>query len=231
MPIEVFDFRNREDQRHVLVTPQIRARLLRIEPSSPPAEVAPVPRGGFHTHDLGHEVFLILQGRCLFEIDGEEAELGPGQMCIALVDQPHRATVIGDEPVVMYLSVTPHIRPTHTYLDEEGVSKPAVFGAPNSFEGDTDTETPFQELLNRYAETAEQAATTAADQARRAAQYRDAYAAAAELAAEDPKALEAARSEAWTDLSRSFTSIHQLGELWNDVAARTTQVLAESAEE
>ena len=30
MPIEVYDFHNLEDHTHVLVTPQIRARLLRI---------------------------------------------------------------------------------------------------------------------------------------------------------------------------------------------------------
>ena len=41
-----------------------------------------------HSHDLGHEIFLILEGRVEFEIDGETEELGPGQMCIALADQP-----------------------------------------------------------------------------------------------------------------------------------------------
>ncbi len=99
MGLKVFDFRREEDVRNVLVTPHIRSRFFRLEPGREAKD--------FHSHDLGHEIFLILQGRCLFEIDGEEAELGPGQMCIALADQPHRVTVIGDEPVIMYLSVTP----------------------------------------------------------------------------------------------------------------------------
>ena len=41
------------------------------------------------SHDLGHEVFLVLEGRAEFDIDGEKELLGPGQMCVALVDQLH----------------------------------------------------------------------------------------------------------------------------------------------
>ena len=39
-------------------------------------------------------------------------------MCYALVDEPHSVRVLGDEPVYMYLSVTPHIQPTHTFFDD-----------------------------------------------------------------------------------------------------------------
>ena len=133
MPIEVYDFHNLEDHTHVLVTPQIRARLLRIEPSAAPAAVGS-RRGGFHTHDLGHEIFLILQGRCLMEIEDEAVELAPGQLCYARVDQPHRASVIGDEPVVMYLSVTPHIRPTPTWT-RSGIGARSTTVAPTRLTG------------------------------------------------------------------------------------------------
>ena len=103
MPLEIFDYRT--DIRNLLVTPHIRSRFLRMEPG----QVA-----NRHSHDLGHEIFLILQGRAHFEVDGEEAELGPGQLCVARVDEPHQVRVVGDEPMVMYLSVTPHVQPTHT---------------------------------------------------------------------------------------------------------------------
>ena len=104
MGFPVYDYRT--DIRNVLVTPQIRSRFLKMEPGQ---------SAQLHSHDLGHEIFLILEGRVEFEIDGETEELGPGQMCVALVDQPHTVRVLGDEPMTMYLSVTPHIHPCLLY--------------------------------------------------------------------------------------------------------------------
>ena len=98
MGFPVYDYRT--DIRNVLVTPQIRSRFLKMEPGQ---------SAQLHSHDLGHEIFLILEGRVEFEIEGETEELGPGQMCVALADQPHTVRVLGDEPMTMYLSVTPHI--------------------------------------------------------------------------------------------------------------------------
>ena len=87
-----------------------------------------------HSHDLGHEIFIVMQGRAIFEIDGESGELGPGQMCVALVDQPHSIQVTSDEPMIMYLSVTPHIVPTHTTWDSEGRKLPYTFGPPANYD-------------------------------------------------------------------------------------------------
>ena len=111
MSFAIYDYHNDEDIRNVLVTPQIRSRFLRMEPGS----VADI-----HSHDLGHEIFLILEGRVIFEIGDGVEKLGPGQMCVALADEVHRVRVIGDEPMIMYLSVTPHIHPTHTPRTEDG---------------------------------------------------------------------------------------------------------------
>ena len=72
MSFTVYDYRT--DVRNVLVTPQIRSRFLRMEPGQ---------TAQLHSHDLGHEIFLILEGRAEIEIDGETAELGPAHMCIA----------------------------------------------------------------------------------------------------------------------------------------------------
>ena len=91
MGFPVYDYRT--DVRNVLVTPQIRSRFLKMEPGQ---------SAQLHSHDLGHEIFLILEGRVEFEIDGETEALGPGQMCIALADQPHTVRVLGDEPMTMY---------------------------------------------------------------------------------------------------------------------------------
>src|ERR1041385_4040945 len=96
MGFQVFDYRT--DIRNLLVTPQIRARFLRMEPGQVAA---------MHSHDLGHEVFLVLQGRALFTISGEEREVGPGQLCLALADEIHQVRCVSEEPLIMYLSVTP----------------------------------------------------------------------------------------------------------------------------
>ena len=76
------------------------------------------------------------------------------------------------------------------------------------------------ELAARYAEVAVRAAAAAAGEAERAAQFRDAVEG-------DPGSLEEARSAAWSELSKTFTTIHELGRLWNDLVARTTQTLTE----
>ena len=72
MALQVFDYHT--DIRNVFVTPQIRSRFLRMEPGTVAER---------HSHDLGHEIFLILEGNARFEISGEIAELGPGQMSAA----------------------------------------------------------------------------------------------------------------------------------------------------
>ena len=121
MGLTVYDCK--KDIRNILVTPQIRARFCRLEPGSGSLD-------RFHTHDLGHEIFLILSGRIEFKIGGEVKELGPGQMCYALADEPHSVRVIGDGPVYMYLSVTPHIQPGHTLYSSDGERLPHGSGRP-----------------------------------------------------------------------------------------------------
>jgi len=84
-----------------------------------------------HSHDLGYEIFLIMQGKVRGLIAGEEGILEAGQLCIAAPHETHAFEVIGDEDVVMYLSVTPHIQPTHTMYNSDGDRLPHRF-APNS---------------------------------------------------------------------------------------------------
>ena len=116
MPLRVYDYRT--DKRTLLVAPQIRARFMRLEPG----ETAPA-----HSHDLGQEMFLVLAGEAEFTIAGETAVVGPGQLCVALVDQVHSVRALGQEPMIMYLSVTPHIQPTHTFWAADGRRLPHRF--------------------------------------------------------------------------------------------------------
>src|ERR1700730_12011369 len=73
-----------------------------------------------HTHDLGHEMFLVVSGQAEFTIAGQSAVLGDGQMCVARAGEWHEIRIVGEEPMTLYLSVTPHIEPTDTQWDREG---------------------------------------------------------------------------------------------------------------
>ena len=109
MALEVFDART--DVRNLFITPEIRSRIMRFEPGE-------VSHG--HTHDLGHEMFVVLAGRAEFTIAGESAVVGPGQICVARAGEWHEIRTLADAPMTLYLSVTPHIEPTHTQWDREG---------------------------------------------------------------------------------------------------------------
>ena len=66
MSLKVYDYRT--DIANVLVTPRIRCRFLKMA-------VGQFNAG--HTHDLGHEIVLILQGRAEFEVGRARAVRPP----------------------------------------------------------------------------------------------------------------------------------------------------------
>ena len=206
MGLPIYDFR--KDIRNVLVTPQIRSRFMQLDPG---AYAEP------HSHDLGHEIFIVMQGRAIFEIDGESGELGPGQMCVALVDQLHSIQVTSDEPMIMYLSVTPHIVPTHTMWDSEGRKLPYTFGSPANYDKEPSTAaTP--EVAAQFASSVEavsEAATAAAHQVRRLSESLAETAGQGNVAAASDM-----RSSLWEALFPLFSSTAELAELWNELAPR-----------
>ena len=210
MGFPVYDYRT--DIRNVLVTPQIRSRFLKMEPGQ---------SAQLHSHDLGHEIFLILEGRVEFEIDGETEELGPGQMCIALADQPHTVRVLGDEPMTMYLSVTPHIHPTHTPRTEDGERLPHNFVPAQAYDVEPDMQVSVSELLARQIHAAELLAeltqTCAAVQQEMGNQLKTA------LAEGDADAATAARKAMWEALYPVYKATAELADVWNTLAPRVTQ--------
>lgn len=210
MSLKVFDCRREEDLCNVLVTPQIRSRLFCLDPGSEALD--------FHAHDLGHEVFLIMQGRCRFEIDGKEAVLEPGQACIALADQPHRVTVVGDEPVLMYLSVSPHIVPTHTHLTPEGGRQPYQYRPPSQYNAKEDSSASLEELAGRFIALSKVASAKLREGGEQAADLKEA------VSAGNKKSLSAIRNGLWGNLRQAFESIYRLGEVWNDLAPRVDMI-------
>ena len=215
MGFNVYDCR--KDIRNILVTPQIRARFCRLAPGSGSHDQ-------FHTHDLGHEIFLILSGRVEFKINGECKELGPGQMCYALTDDPHSVRVIGDEPVYMYLSVTPHIQQTHTFYSEDGEQLPPHFRPSSDYNTETDSTTPVDELIDRHVDTSDAGAASA----QASAQIQRAMAGALKqaLAKGDEKAASDVRDVMWESLKATFKQVNELAEEWNTLAPRAGKVHA-----
>ena len=118
MAVQTFDWRD-DPMGTVIAAPEVRARFMRFEPGKAPT--------GFHSHEEsgGVEVFLVLEGAIRFEIDGQEVVATAGQAVVAYPHQRHRASCAGDGPAILYLTVTPHRQPTHTFFDAAGERLPS----------------------------------------------------------------------------------------------------------
>lgn len=213
MALQVFDYRR--DVRNIVVTPEIRGRFLRMEPGQVATR---------HSHDLGHEIFLVLEGQCEFEIAGERATLGPGQACFARRDQLHQVRVVGSEPMTMYLSVTPHIDPTHTFWTadplEGGQKERPRYGGWRSRERDgiADPAEPLPELVDqqvaaarRLAELCQQGVTA---QEAHGARLKEA------AASGDAEAVRGELDALWGELYPVFRAASALAAAWNDLALK-----------
>ena len=197
----MYDYRN--DICNMLVTRWIRSRFLRMEPGE---SAAP------HSHDLGHEIFLVLAGRAEFTINGGVREVGPGQLCIALADEIHSVRTVGDEPMTMYLSVTPHIQPTHTGRTADGERMPTRFAPSRSYDVAPDDTAPVAEVVDTCLEAgralARDAAALTRVQEEAGVQLRG-------LSRED--AVEA-REAVWDALYSVFRQAYDLADGWNALA-------------
>jgi quercetin dioxygenase-like cupin family protein len=212
MPYPVYDYRH--DIKNLFITPQIRGRFLRMEPGEVHAR---------HSHELGDELFLILEGQCDMEIEGDHAVLGPGQACVAFAHQMHQARNTSDAPMTMYLSVTPHIEPTHTHYDPDtGERLPPHYNPPTAFDkDDTLAAVPTTELAERHLAAAlalsEVASSAAAGQVASIAAVKRA------ATAGDPAALKAAMDATWEQVYATYRALNVLAAAWNDLAPRASQ--------
>ena len=210
MGFPIYDYR--KDFRNVLVTPQIRSRFKRME-------VGEVSQG--HSHDLGQEIFLILQGKVEFEIDGQKEVLEPGQLCVALVDQSHAVRNVGDEEAIIYLSVTPHIQPTHTSWTEQNEKIPK-FSPSGAYDVYADTTVLIDELLDHHLRTVVELARRTAEAVE---VHREKVATIGKaLSSGDEDAVRKAKNEMWQVLSPMYTQSFDLARVWNDLAGRLTDV-------
>src|SRR5207244_3421477 len=87
-----FDWRD-DPMGTIIAVPEVRARFMRFEPGKGPG-------AGSHSHEEsgGVEVFVVLEGKMAFEIEGETVTATAGQAVVAYPHQQHRAGCAGDEP-------------------------------------------------------------------------------------------------------------------------------------
>jgi mannose-6-phosphate isomerase-like protein (cupin superfamily) len=112
MPARTFDYRD-DPSGTIIVTPQVRAKFLKRMPGQ--------ELGGFHGHieTGGVETWVILEGAARFDFKDGSVVATAGQAVFAYTDEPHRVSCHGDQPVVYFLTVSPHIDPTHTPYDKD----------------------------------------------------------------------------------------------------------------
>jgi mannose-6-phosphate isomerase-like protein (cupin superfamily) len=205
MPIPVFDYR--KDLQNLVVRPEGRARFRRVD-------LGPVP--AMHSHDLGGETFLVLDGRIEFHVEAERVTCEPGQLIYVPPRTRHAVRAVGDHPGAIFLSVTPHVEPTHTFYDEHGSCLPPRYGVwRDAGGGEPESTASPAERVEQYAAAAErllQLATNNMETLRKLG----------------PHAAEADAKEAidalWVALFPVLDEVRTLERAWNDLAlmARAT---------
>ena len=134
MGFPVYDYRT--DLRNVLVTPQIRSRFLRIEPGGPAA---------IRTRTTsGTRYFWCSAAGPSSRSTARRRRWGRARCALPSIDQPHAVRALGDEPMTMYLSVTPHIQPTHTTWTEDGQRMPFRFAPSANYDVDYGEARPLE---------------------------------------------------------------------------------------
>jgi len=189
---------------------EMRARIIRREPGT---------AGGGDTHDLGHEIFLVLEGQAEFTIAGESAILGPGQICIARADEWHTIRGVGETLLTYYLSVTPHLEPTHTQWDHEGgVKLPYQYGGSTRDERRARTAPPEapETLLALHLATAHALADAAVANA--AAQDEAGTGLRSALDAGDKAAAKDAIDAMWRSVYTTYKQLQEMETAWNELA-------------
>ena len=191
MPIHVYDYRL--NLSNLVVEPQIRSRFRVVE-------LGPVPQ--VHSHDLGVETFVVMQGDIEFTVADERVVAHQGQAIFVPPRTTHAVRAVGDKPGVIYLSVSPHVEPTHTFYSSDGQRLPPRYG------------------VWREAGVADAPDVEPRSRSQLAAAYREAASRLANLAQAnaDVAATDAPTDDLWAALRPVLQHIEDLQRVWNALA-------------
>jgi mannose-6-phosphate isomerase-like protein (cupin superfamily) len=208
VPIKVWDFH--KDNANVVVFPEIRARFSRMEPG---------PAGLLHSHDIAGEVFVVLDGQCEFIVEDERVTCGPGQMIYVEPKLRHTLHAVGDASCTVYLSVTPHVEPTHTRWNAALEEQPPRYGTWRGKAPDPHAGTNTADLARAYAAEAR----TLADVAAAHAAAMDGHAKTLGQAGDSAECAEAtkdAMDDAWRSLRDVLWQMRTAELAWNALSPR-----------
>lgn len=201
MPIDVHDYRS--DLTNICVEPQIRSRFRRVE-------LGPVP--AVHSHDLGGETFLVMEGQIEFTVADEHVVCTPGQTIYVPPRTTHAVRGVGEQPGVIYLSVSPHVEPTHTQYGADGQRLPPQYGVWRAAGGGApQSEEPVGALLERYRAAAQKLADLAranSDQFRSATQSVE---------------IKPSVDQLWKSLRPLLEQVETVERDWNELALRAAK--------
>jgi quercetin dioxygenase-like cupin family protein len=194
MPIRVYDYR--KDLQNLVVRPEGRARFRRVE-------LGPVPQ--MHSHDLGVETFLVLEGNIEFNVEDDSVVCQPGQLISVPPRTRHAVRAVGERPGAIYLSVAPHVEPTHTFYDEHGSCLPPRYGSWLEAGGGEAMTSSTDDLFGAYR-----------TEAARLLELASALAQAAQAmpAIEGKKSID----ELWSTVSPLLEEVRRLERAWNALA-------------
>ncbi len=202
MPIPIYDYR--ADLTNLVVQPEIRSRFRRVE-------LGPVP--AVHSHDLGGETFVVMEGQIEFNVADERVVCQQGQAIFVPPRTTHAVRAVGDKTGVIYLSVSPHVEPTHTFYDPNGERLPPRYGVWRAAGGgEPHTQASPTALLQEYQVASQKLAELAQASVERAN--------SADGKIEGPAALKPGVDELWRGLQPLLEQVEVLERAWNALAQR-----------
>tara|TARA_B100000941_G_scaffold161149_1_gene114662 strand:+ start:3118 stop:3789 length:672 start_codon:yes stop_codon:yes gene_type:complete len=214
MSFPIYDYK--KDIKNILVTAEIRSRFLHMKAEDNPENLFDKANG--HSHDVGYEIFLILQGKVKGLIDGKEGILTKGQLCVAAPNETHAFEVIGDEDVIMYLSVTPHIQPTHTFYNSLGERKPHSFMPNSSYDLTDQLSMPFDKLLDNQVKSTNRLVKKVNDFELLQNNIKDILEENYKDKIKNKKELSKLRNQLWDSMINIYIESMKLAEVWNELA-------------
>jgi mannose-6-phosphate isomerase-like protein (cupin superfamily) len=199
MAIPVYDFRT--DLSNLVVEPEIRSRFRRVE-------LGPVPE--VHSHDLGGETFVVMEGQIEFTVADEHVVCQQGQAIFVPPRTTHAVRAVGEHTGVIYLSVSPHVEPTHTFYGPDGQRLPPRYGVWRAAGGGASSSDSTFAQLETYRAAAQTLAALAQASAATAAAANDVSA----------EAIKSTVDDLWAALKPVLEQVEVVERTWNALAQR-----------
>jgi mannose-6-phosphate isomerase-like protein (cupin superfamily) len=199
MSIPVYDYR--ADLTNLVVQPEIRSRFRRVE-------LGPVPE--VHSHDLGGETFVVMEGMIEFTVADEAVVCQQGQAIFVPPRTTHAVRAVGERTGVIYLSVSPHVEPTHTFYGPDRQRLPPRYGVWRSA-GGGELPTPVDTitLLQSYHAASQRLAELAQASAQRT-----------NTADIDSASVKSSVDDLWDGLRPLLEQVEVVERAWNALAQR-----------